>query len=156
MIPGLIKIQGCPWPILPEGIHPATLEEVQLAFATNVRRNLLFSGLVRGAGNLADAGCRSLFLDGSFVTGKPNPGDYDACWDPISVCVDKLDPVFLMTKHPRSEQKQKYFGEYFPSSSIADGNGNPFINFFQIEKNSGEKKGIIQIHLPLLKTGGSL
>ena len=156
MIPELIKIQGCPWPILPEGIHLATLEEVQRAFATNVCRNILFSGLVRGAVNLADAGCLNLYLDGSFVTGKPNPGDYDACWEPTSVLFEKLDPVFLDFKNHRQAQKDKYFGEYFPSTNIADDNGNPFIDFFQNEKHSGEKKGIIQIHLPLLKTGGSL
>ena len=27
------------------------------------------------------AGVEVLYLNGSFVTAKPDPGDYDACWD---------------------------------------------------------------------------
>ena len=34
-----------------------------------------------GLTNLSSAGCRLVYLDGSFVTRKERPGDIDACWD---------------------------------------------------------------------------
>jgi len=49
--------------------------------------------LVLGA--LTKAGCRRVYLDGSFVTSKPEPGDYDACWDIAGVDVEVPDSVFL-------------------------------------------------------------
>ena len=29
--------------------------------------------------NLRDAGCKTVYVDGSFVTDKERPGDFDAC-----------------------------------------------------------------------------
>lgn len=88
-----------------------------------------------------------LYLDGSYVTAKPNPGDYDACWEPAYVDASLLDPVFLDFTNRRAAQKQKYYGEYFISIAQADATGRTFLDFFQIEKDSGEAKGIIGINL---------
>ena len=96
--------------------------------------------------NLAAAGCRRAYLDGSFVTGKPFPGDFDACWESSGVDVGRLDPVLLIFKNKRELQKRKYLGELFISHGLADGE-NRFLEFFQIEKYTGEPKGIIGIEL---------
>jgi hypothetical protein len=58
----------------------------------------------------------------------------------------KLDPVFLDFNNKRQKQKLKYFGEFFPSSAIADG-VQPFVSYFQKDKYTGKKKGIIRIQL---------
>ena len=81
MIPDLIPIKGSPWPVLPPGQHAADLDEVEARYATNRRRRELYEGLVIGALQLRAAGCPMIYLDGSFVTGKPKPGDFDACWN---------------------------------------------------------------------------
>jgi hypothetical protein len=39
---------------------------------------------------LRKAGCRKVFLDGSFITEKPIPGDFDVCWDCTEVDDSKL------------------------------------------------------------------
>ena len=39
------------------------------------------------------AGCSKVYIDGSFVTVKLEPGDYDACWDIDGVNVEALDSV---------------------------------------------------------------
>lgn len=149
MIPGFVKINGCLWLALPKGIHTASLEEVRFRFAVTPRRMVLFEGLRRGVRNLQEAGCKNIYLDGSFVTAKPNPGDYDACWDPTSVRSDLLDPVFLDFNNHRQAQKQKFYGEYFPMGCAADQFGKTYLEFFQIEKTTGAAKGIIHVPLPV-------
>ncbi len=145
MIPKLVSISGSPWDVLPPGVHPATLQEVELAFGYNQRRRVLLAGLIEGAAALAKAGCSTIFLDGSFVTAKPVPGDYDACWDPAGVVGSILDPVFGDFSDGRAHQKARFGGEYFPSSIVENGSGRTFLDFFQVEKHTGGRKGILTI-----------
>ena len=97
--------------------------------------------------NLKDAGCRTVYLDGSFVTSKTYPNDYDACWDEAGVDPTALDPVLLTFDAGRAVQKAKYRGELFPASVIADTDGPSFLEFFQTDKETGRPKGIITIDL---------
>ncbi|CZT37821.1 hypothetical protein GA0004734_00047150 [Rhizobium sp. 9140] len=147
MIPAFISLPGSPWDVLPSGIHFATLEEVANAYGYNERRRVLFAGLVEGATALVKAGCSRIYLDGSFVTSKPIPGDYDACWDPAGVVGSLLDPVFKDFSDGRARQKARFGGEFFPSSVVEAGSGKAFLDFFQVEKHSGGKKGIVGISI---------
>ena len=147
MIPKLIEISGAPWRVLPVGVHVADLQGVADAFATNTQRRKLFEGLVEASGGLAAAGCQRIYVDGSYVTGKPIPADYDVCWDPHGVNPELLDPLFLDFSDARAAQKAKYGGEFFPSSFAADAVGNTFLEFFQLERYSGGRKGIVQVEL---------
>ena len=97
--------------------------------------------------NLKDAGCRTVYLNGSFVTNKTHPNDYDACWEEAGVDPMALDPVLLTFDAGRAAQKAKYLGELFPSSIIADAEGLSFLEFFQTDKETGSTKGIIAIDL---------
>ena len=145
MIPDHVTINGV-WKVLPPGIHDATLQEIEQRFATNDKRRALFEGLKRGVESLRRAGCKAIFLDGSFVSDKLNPGDFDACWDPVGVSATKLDLVLLNFDDGRREQKLKYGGEFFPSSAKADGT-RTYVEFFQVDKDTGKAKGIIRIQL---------
>lgn len=122
------------------------MAEVALAFATTPHRQWLFEGFQRVAEALRAAGCNIVYLDGSFTTGKPHPDDYDGCWDHAGMDFALLDPVLLDFSHKRAAQKRKFLGEMFPALS-ANGPGGTFLDFFQIEKFSGEPKGIIRIFL---------
>lgn len=88
-----------------------------------------------------------MYVDGSFVTVKEAPGDFDGCWDPLDVDGKQLDPVLLDFTNKRVAQKAKYGGELFPSLALADPAGNTFLEFFQIDKATGEAKGIVAIDL---------
>jgi hypothetical protein len=145
MIPESIEINGI-WKSLPPGIHDASLQEIELRFATNETRKAQYEGFKRGLQSLKNAGCKIVFLDGSYVTDKPRPGDFDACWEDIGVDYNKLDPVLLDFKEKRKRQKEKYGGEFFPSSAMAHGSWT-FVEYFQIDKYTEEKKGIIRIRL---------
>ncbi|MEI2300521.1 DUF6932 family protein [Ensifer sp. MJa1] len=147
MIPAFTSISGSPWDVLPAGIHHATFEEIEAVCGCNDRRRALLAGLIDAAVALAKAGCSTIYLDGSFVTAKPIPGDYDACWVPDGVTETLLDPVFKDFSNGRAAQKARFGGEFFPSSTLEGGSGRTFLDFFQVEKHTGEKKGIIEISL---------
>ena len=147
MIPNHVDLPGSPWPVLPAGIHDATLAEVEAHFASNPNRRVQFRGFIAALTNLRGAGCRRAFLDGSFVTAKPRPGDFDACWDPTDVNPALLDPVLLTFENNRAAQKAKYHGELFPSTIPADRAGTIFVEFFQVDRFTGAPKGIVAIDL---------
>lgn len=129
---------------LPPGEHTADWAEVEAAFVGDAWRAYLLQGLRRACKSLGDAGCSRLWLDGSYVTGKEVPGDFDGCWDPAGVDPALLDPVLLDFDNKRAAQKAKYSGELFPASFTADGAGRTFVEFFQTGRD-GEPKGIVVI-----------
>jgi len=143
VIPDFIDVGG-PWNVLPPGVYYATLEEIEERFATSDHRKYLFSGFRKGVLALRKAGCRKIFLDGSFVTEKPMPADFDVCWDPIGVDPTKLDPVLLDFNDRRKKQKECFYGEFFPANLLADGK-HFFFDFFQIDRHTENAKGIICI-----------
>lgn len=146
MIPDLTSISGSPWDVLPVGQHPATFAEVASRFAFNPYRRALFHGLVEAGVNLQLAGCKRVFLDGSFVSAKPQPGDYDGCWDPSGVDIKKLDPVFLNFENKRKAQKEKFKGEWFPAG-LLNAPRQTFVELFQVDRFTGKPKGILIVDL---------
>lgn len=129
------------------GIYFLTWDEFVQNFGTTEHRRRLIEGLKRALICFQNAGCKYVYIDGSFVTKKEIPGDYDMCWDTDQVDLDLLDSVLLDFSNKRAAQKFKYFGEMFPADSIADDKGTIFLDFFQIDKDSGQPKGIIKIEL---------
>jgi hypothetical protein len=134
--------------LLPPGVHWATWEEIQERFGASGHRRSLLRGLRRALVALKDAGCERVYLNGSFVTTKTTPGDYDACWDLAGVDVDRLDPVFRQFDwNGRAAQKAKYEGEFLISDFMEARSGLIFVEFFQTDRDSGDVKGIVAIDL---------
>lgn len=129
---------------LPPGIYVAEWDEIEQRFGLNEHRRKLLAGLAEALLQFRLAGCRRFYLDGSFVTAEPFPVDYDACYDPRGMDPLYLDPVFFDMRAGRSTQKAKYGGEFFPSSMIAAASYS-FLEFFQVDKNTAQKKGIVAI-----------
>jgi len=135
---------------LPPGIHAAAWNEFVARFGGNPQRQRLLDGLERAMAVLRAAGCQRVYVDGSFVTDKPMPGDYDSAWEPVNVDVALLlsiDPVFGIFANGRAAQKVKYQGEFFPSSLKEGLTGRTFLDFFQIDKDTGASKGIVVLEL---------
>ena len=86
-------------------------------------------------------------MDGSFVTAKRAPGDFDACWEPAGVDPLLLDPVLLTFEHGRRAQKAKYGGELFLAQWPADAAGTAFLDYFQVDPITEQPKGIIMLEL---------
>jgi Family of unknown function (DUF6932) len=135
---------------LPPGIHPVTWTELEVHCGSNPHRRRLLSGLHRAAEMLKIVGCRTLYVNGSFVTSKNVPSDFDGCWDRRGMDLlglQSADPVLLTFANRRAAQKAKYFGELFPADLVEGGSGLTFLNFFQRDKDTGRPKGILALDL---------
>lgn len=117
------------------------------SFGFSSRRRELLEGLRRAIKEQRRAGCAAVCLDGSFVTTKQEPGDYDACWDIEGVDAGILDPVLLDFSNARAAQKRKYQGEFFPAQMPEGASGKLFVEFFQVDKETGLPKGIVAMRL---------
>ena len=133
--------------LLPPGVHHAGWDEVVRRFGYSPWRRRLLNGLRAALENLKNAGCKTAYIDGSFVTEKEHPNDFDACWEENGVDPYLLDPVLLTFDAGRAKQKEKYYGELFPAWIVADSDGLSFLDFFQTDRDTGESKGIIAIDL---------
>lgn len=130
--------------VLPPGIHAASVAEVKGTFAMDAWRIGLFGGLQLALSDLKIARCSRVWLDGSFVTAKKEPRDFDLCWDMDGVDWNALDPVLLMVQPPRKEQSLKYRGDVLPNVTES-GSGKLILDFFQQDKSIGGIKGIIEL-----------
>jgi hypothetical protein len=132
---------------LPPGEHDATWEEFVDRFGWNPRRRQLLDGIAESLDLLKVAGCLKVWVNGSFVTTKEEPGDFDAVWDPGDVDFDVLDPIFgpLGMAKSRVLQKDRFGGEWFPN--LVEGNSKTqFARFFQNDRNN-LAKGIVVLRL---------
>jgi hypothetical protein len=134
--------------LLPAGIHEASWREVTGRFVWTGTRLRLIQGVNLALSDLALAGCRRAYLDGSFVTEEPYPNDYDLCWDTDGVEVSRLHRVLRDTCPPRTAQKIRYLGDILPNIQERSV-GKPILDFFQIDKITNKPKGIVVIDLPL-------
>lgn len=132
--------------VLPPGIHKASWSEVEAGLGWNDWRQELLVGLKAVLRELAAAGCRRAWLDGSFVTEKDLPGDFDVAWDLDGVEIEALDTVILDLDPPRLAQKEKYGGDVLPNV-VEGGSGMPFLDFFQQDAVTGRPRGIVELDL---------
>jgi hypothetical protein len=90
---------------LPPGVYPCSCAEFQSYFGHNPHRTRLISGLFALAKNLAQVGCQQIWMGGSLVTVKTNPGDFDGCFDAVEIDwgAPDLDPVI---GDPEAQLKQ--------------------------------------------------
>jgi hypothetical protein len=135
---------------LPVGVYPMDWGCFSLRFTWSHRRRFLSGGLYRALANLRNAGCRAAIVDGSFVTTKDQPADYDAAFDPVGVNGSLVDPVLLRHDDERKAMKAKYFGDVFPWGAVAcPTTGMIYRDFFQKDR-SGLPKGVILLDLKRL------
>jgi hypothetical protein len=132
---------------LPPGVHWADSTEIQARFGQSPHRYQLFQGFMQAVKELKAAGCKEVFLDGSFVTAKASPNDYDACWGTAGVDPNQLDAVFFDFSNRRVRQKAKFQGEFFPANFKEGPSGKTFLEFFQVDKQTGDPKGIVGLQL---------
>lgn len=125
----------------------ATWNEIETRFGGTEGRDALLHGLRAALESLAAAGCRTAYINGSFVTEKEEPQDFDACWDAAGVDPDRLDPALLDFANRRAAQKQRFGGELFPADFAAEPAGMRFLDYFQRDRETGDAKGIVAIDL---------
>lgn len=133
---------------LPQGIHETTWEQFCRRFGHTEHRRSLIKGLASALKDISAAGCKMVFINGSFVTAKEVPGDYDLCWSIDGVVPEKLNPALLdFSRAGRAKMKDKYKGDLFPAEIPEGTSGKRFLDFFQIDKKTEEPKGIISMEI---------
>lgn len=138
---------------LAPGIHFLAWTEFEQGFGGDPHRRRLLTGMHQMLLKLATAGCETAYIDGSFVSEKPIPSDFDGAWELKNVDLPRLraiEPVFFDFSNQRAAQKRKYFGEMFPADTFEAGSGRTFLEFFQQDKQTGAPKGVVAIDLRTL------
>jgi len=117
---------------LPSGIYQVSWTDFQERFANNSHRQQVLVGLKQALRELAIAGCHTVYIGGSFVTSKEQPNDFDGCFDPMTVDLYSLDPVF----DSAAAQQDRFGGDLKPNPN--------FVGFFQTDRD-GNSRGVIEI-----------
>ena len=122
-------------------------DEVAATFDNTPWLRRLLDRLEIAIDSLRQAGCRTVYIDGSFVTSKEVLNDCDACWEEDGVAPELLDPVLPQFDAGRAAQKARYLGELSPASLGATVEGMSFLEFFQTDRETGGSKGIVAVDL---------
>ena len=123
---------------LPEGVHLATEAEVTFRFGASTQQRQQLALRLRRWLVLARVVCADrFFVDGSFVTSKPQPEDVDAVvWIPGDLEAVELDSM-LVTRRPE---------ELFAAEDRRD--WDDWVEFFtRTREADGRRKGIVEIEL---------
>lgn len=126
-------------------------------FGRTPSRRRLIAGLRDGARLLAAAGCRRIWLAGSFVTdiegraARP-PRDIDVGWEIADVdlaVLARLDPALDPLRPDYAAQRQRYGAEFFAvAAPVSLGQ----LDFFQHDRG-GRRKGIVVVELGVEQGG---
>jgi len=134
---------------LPEGIHEATFAEVQQKLGFSRKREQLLNKMKYLIEICQLMGCDVIYLDGSFVSAKIAPNDYDACWDCTKNKKQVMSKVCESYLNADSETQKDFFGgEIYPAFAKAPLNEDiSILTYFQRVQFCNEHKGIIKIRL---------
>ena len=132
---------------LPPGEHAPSWVEFAARYGTNPKRIAMLAKIEAWLTHMKQAGCRTAFVDGSFVCAEPAPTDYDACWDATGVDAARLDPALLvLTDAGRRTIRRRYGGDIRPDMVCPPGTILPYLRFFQRDRD-GRRKGIVRFDL---------
>ncbi len=132
---------------LPPGIHYCFWDEFKERFGYTDKRLEMIGGMEAVMIEFKSAGCRTFYVNGSFVTSEAKPRDFDCCWDNDAVDIEylKKNAPLILKYYDSAAQKAKYKGEIYQSDQAVD-ESTSSIEFFQRDRELN-KKGIIAIEL---------
>lgn len=134
---------------LPPGVHDATLLEVEVQFGSSSRRRTLILTIRRLVHMARRCGfVREIYIDGSFVTAKPDPNDVD-----IVLGIDDLppspDPLNVHERTSRLRSLRRCGGRDLHTFAFpkTDWRFQDIIDFFckDREEAGGVAKGIVRL-----------
>ena len=136
--------------LLPPGVHETDLEELKGKMGWSFRRRELLEGLEEALELMASRSVVRVYLNGSFVTDKDRPNDVDGCYDLAEDVraedLGRLAPIFPPSPSNRAEAKRRFGVDFFPAAATELGSGQPFLRFFQIDRE-GRKRGVLSVEL---------
>jgi hypothetical protein len=134
--------------LLPPGVHETDLEELKEKMGWSRKRRELLEGLEEALKLMASCGVVRVYLDGSFVMDKDRPNDVDGFYDLAeSVTAEdlgRLAPIFPPSPTNRAEAKRRFGVDFFPAAATELGSGQPFLRFFQTDRE-GRERGVLSL-----------
>jgi hypothetical protein len=138
---------------LPPGDHRATLDEISRGLGFTPRRRWLLKGLRAAVNAFWAAGIEGIYIDGSFCTEKPDPGDIDGYWiEPDPEVYDRIDPYWIdfeliLVPHLRQWKWRMWAEhgvEFFIHPAMQASREVGFPEFFRRSRD-GNPRGVIQV-----------
>ncbi len=132
--------------MLPPGIHETTVEEIRRRFGSgNSVRSRLMKGLEAVLRMARKVGASLLYLDGSFVTDKKEPGDWDAALLlPAGARIGSKEAIALAD---RPEVRKRYGGDLF---TMMDEDTEVLVHYVErvfVHDRNGREKGLVLLRL---------
>ena len=121
---------------LPQGVYETDEVEFNRRFGFNSYRQQMLLGLRSALDSLRRAGCDRVYIGGSFITNKEEPGDIDGCFEGIFIDENIIDPIFIDAD--LDAQKARFGVELVLGGNRA--------GFFQTDRD-GNAKGVVVINL---------
>lgn len=136
---------------LPEGHHRATWEEIETVFGgeTGSRRNRIIQQLLIWRNKLREKGITGLLvLNGSFVSSKKEPGDFDAifAYDEEAATIIANDrQAFLLLDYTTCRNSMGCDLLAFPRITIGTHLFAGSLDAYDKEKVTGTYKGVLEV-----------
>lgn len=131
--------------LLPPGVHHTRLDEFKMKLGFNIyRQEMIRQGFLPVLKELRDKKVRCMFVDGSFVTENPLPGDVDA----YVLVPARPHPLFRFISERHKAWRTLYRVHCFPAIQNEDGFGSEeyWENFFCHQRDESAK-GIVALEL---------
>lgn len=133
------------------GIYRLSWSEFESTFGSGSRkRQALLAGLRAQLALLAEAGCKRVYVGGSFASKKRVPGDFDAVYDLDGLdCehVRRLEPRLLMESPADAEALKNDFGGAVEPLRIYPSVGFSLLEILQFDTRTGNLKGLVEIEI---------
>ena len=132
--------------MLPPGRHEATVEEIRRRFGSgNLVRSRLMKGLDAVLRMARKVGADLLYLDGSFVTDKKEPGDWDAVLLlPAGARIWSKEAIALAD---RPDVRKRYDGDLFTVSEEDTEVLAHYVEGVFVHDRNGRAKGLVVLRL---------
>ena len=138
---------------LPPGDYRATLQEIAERLGFTPRRRWLLKGLRAAVEAFWVAGIEEIYVDGSFCSEKPDPGDIDGYWvEPDPGVYDRIDPYWIDFDPILVPQMRKWKWrmwvdhglEFFIHPAMLAKADLAFPQFFRQDRD-GQPRGVIRV-----------
>ena len=138
---------------LPPGDHQATLEQIGRRMGFTPRRRWFLKGLRAAVEAFWAAGIQEIYVDGTFCTEKPDPGDIDGYWvEPDGGVYDRIDPYWIdlelvlvpLVRKWKWRMWSDYGVEFFIHPAMQATPELGFPEFFRQDRD-GQPRGVIQV-----------
>ena len=129
------------------------MDEITKCLGFTPRRRWLLKGLRTAVEALWAAGVQEIYLDGTFCTEKPDPGDIDGYWvEPDDGVYDRIDPYWIdfeliLVPHAREWKRRMWADhgvEFFIHPAMQASPEMGFPEFFRQDRE-GQSRGVIQV-----------